>query len=208
MCKSKRHTTDEHLRRATLGRLVSSKWRRSRRSQAKKVKIWWKKHHKEMTAKRRAQVTPEWCRENGKRLKKQWSDPVWRKKMCRIRKTQSKGNQIRHPQGSWYRTKYNGVNGSFWMRSSWEVAFAYWLDNSGVRWQYESKRFCLGKGRFYTPDFYLPVQNEYVELKGWLTKKDEKKIELFRKLYPDVNLYVFFGKNLKKAQIIPFKKAA
>lgn len=208
MCKSEKHSTEHHARQATLGRLKSKKWKKSMRSKhkTKGLKQYWKKNYKEMCKKRKLQVTPEWRKKNGKRLKKQWADEKWHAKMCEIRKTQSKGNQARSPNGSWYRTKYNGVNGNFWMRSSWEVAFANWLDHFGIRWEYEPRVFHVGNGQYYLPDFYLPDQNEYVELKGWMTKKSEKKMQKFKEMYPELNLYIFFGKHL--ANILPFRKVA
>jgi hypothetical protein len=71
-----------------------------------------------------------------------------------------------------------------------------------MKWEYESKRFRIGKGRHYTPDFYLPELDEYIELKGWLTKKGEKKIALFRELYPTIKLYVFMERHLKDEVLI------
>ena len=208
MCNSKKHSGTEHKDRLTLGRMKSEKWWAclSNKEKSNTMKQWWEEHREEMTQIRRDQVTPDVLAKLSKRMKKQWADPEFYAKMCKIRKTQSKGNMIRHPEGSWYRTKYKGIKGSFWMRSGWEVAFALWLDHYRISWEYESKRFALGKGKHYTPDFYLPNQDEYVELKGWMTKKDEKKIKLFRTLYPDIKLYMFFGNNL--AKVLEFRKAA
>ena len=152
---------------------------------------------------RKEQVTPEYVKKMRKGLKKRWADPKYYAKMCKIRKTQSKGNMMRQPNASFYRTKYKGIHSKFWMRSSWEVAFALWLDHCGIKWEYEKKKFCLSKGHYYTPDFYLPDQNEYVELKGWLTKRDEKKIARFRKKYPNVKLYVFGSKHM--GQVLEFR---
>lgn len=208
MCGSKKHSTSEHSRHAMLGRLKSSKWRAGNKRQGKSLKAWWKKNRKRMTEIRRRQVTTETRKKLKSQATKRWRDPVWRKRMCRIRKTQSKGNQIRQPNASFYRTMYAGPNGRFWMRSGWEVAFANWLDRCGIRWEYESRRFALERGEHYTPDFYLPDQREYVELKGWMTKKQEKKYRKFQALYPDVKLYMFFGGELKRAKVLPFRKVA
>jgi hypothetical protein len=52
-------------------------------------------------------------------------------------------------------------------RSSWEVAYAKYLDKNQIKWLYESKTFDLGNCT-YTPDFYLPEKNEYIEIKGYL----------------------------------------
>lgn len=170
------------------------------------MKKFWKDNYEEMVQKRRDQVTPKVLKNLSKRMKATWADPIYYAKMCKTRKTQSKGNQARSPKGSWYRTKYKGNKGSFWMRSGWEVAFANWLDHYGISWEYETKRFWLRKGRYYTPDFYLPDQDEYVELKGWLSKKDERKMLRFNKLYPDFTLHVFFAKHMYNVLKFKVKK--
>ena len=71
------------------------------------------------------------------------------------------------------------------MRSSWEVAYAKFLDSHGWEWQYEPKAFDLGDST-YTPDFYLPLMDAYVEIKGYLTRANKFKIDRFRELYPNV----------------------
>jgi len=48
-----------------------------------------------------------------------------------------------------------------WMRSSWEVAFAHYLDAAGLRWTYEPETFKLADGRRYTPDFYVSSQKTF-----------------------------------------------
>ena len=177
----------------------------------KTIKKLWAdpKYRAKMLKVRKKQCTSKERKRLRQMLLDNWANPKFRAKMCIVRKTQSKGNQVRHPKGSWYRCKYVcscGCGWNFWMRSSWEVAFAHWLDHFGIAWEYESKKFCIGKGKYYTPDFYLPDQNEYVELKGWLTDKNKEKIKLFRSMYPDIKLYVFFGEHLGK--ILQFRKAA
>jgi hypothetical protein len=67
------------------------------------------------------------------------------------------------------------------MRSSWEVAFAHWLDTKGIAWAYEPHVFELKPGVRYVPDFYLPNTDTWVEVKGRMTKPAAEKIELFRR---------------------------
>lgn len=85
---------------------------------------------------------------------------------------------------------YDGLDEQIWMRSGWEVKFADWLDRNGIEWQYEPKHFPVGKGPWsgmnYTPDFYLPNWDLYIELKGWLRKADEKRLQVFISRYPKV----------------------
>lgn len=86
------------------------------------------------------------------------------------------------------------------MRSSWEIAYAKWLDKNNIEWRYELNTFDLGD-TCYTPDFYLPETNEYIEVKGYFPKKIKEKIELFKQLYHNINFKVLLGKDLFKLGI-------
>ena len=93
--------------------------------------------------------------------------------------------------------KYHGI----WMRSSWEVAYAEYLDRQKIKWQYESKTFDLGDTT-YTPDFYLPETDEYIEIKGFFRKDAKRKFKLFKKKYYHIKIFLLTGKELKKLNII------
>ena len=95
------------------------------------------------------------------------------------------------------RIKYKGIK----MRSSWEVAYAKYLDKQGIKWQYEPKAFDLGNTT-YTPDFYLPESDTYVEIKGRWFKDAKKKFNLFRKKYYSMNIILLMKQELLKLKII------
>lgn len=76
---------------------------------------------------------------------------------------------------------YRGVR----FRSSWEVLYAKWLDLQNIVWKYEAKTFDLGPTT-YTPDFYLPLTKEYVEIKGFQTAIFKDKLRLFKAQYPKI----------------------
>lgn len=50
-------------------------------------------------------------------------------------------------------------------RSSWEVKVAKFLTRIGVQWEYEKHVFKMPDGRRYTPDFYLPELDLFLEVK-------------------------------------------
>ena len=75
-------------------------------------------------------------------------------------------------------------------RSSWEVKYAKYLDFNNIKWSYESKTFDLGNTT-YTPDFYLPETDEYIEIKGWWSDKFDIKLKKFTSLYSNINLTVY-----------------
>lgn len=81
-------------------------------------------------------------------------------------------------------------------RSSYEVRCADALDRKGIKWQYEPKRFDLGDCT-YLPDFYLPEQDVYWEVKGWLGPNSQRKINRFREVHPEIPLVVVTNSVLK-----------
>ena len=59
-------------------------------------------------------------------------------------------------------TFYNG----FRFRSRLEARWAVFFDAIGFEYEYEPQGFDLGEGYYYLPDFYLPENNSWVEIKG------------------------------------------
>lgn len=64
------------------------------------------------------------------------------------------------------------------MRSSWEKLFAESLDKLGLNWEYEPKTFKVGHAIRYTPDFYVPSIDTYIEIKPsrFVTEKVKNKL--------------------------------
>jgi hypothetical protein len=73
---------------------------------------------------------------------------------------------------------YDGPKGIIPMRSRSETIFAYDLDAQGLDWLYEPERFDLGWCT-YSPDFYLPAFDRWVEVKGYWTELAQHKVEEF-----------------------------
>lgn len=59
-------------------------------------------------------------------------------------------------------------------RSRLEARWAVFFETLGIRWQYETQGFQLGDGSAYLPDFYLPDQKTYVEIKPAINYKPRK----------------------------------
>ncbi len=88
-----------------------------------------------------------------------------------------------------------------------EVEFARVLDFYQIRWEYEPTSFPIRRGpdgnveESFTPDFYLPEMDVYLELttmKQALVTKKNRKVRLFRELYPDLKLNIFYGRDYRK----------
>jgi len=92
-----------------------------------------------------------------------------------------------------YKTRY--------FRSSWEVNFAQWCDLSGIKWEYESKTFDLGYTT-YTPNFYLPEFDLWIEIKGYWRTDAKKKFKKFLKVYKDINIEIFEQNKLEELGVI------
>jgi hypothetical protein len=87
-----------------------------------------------------------------------------------------------------------------------EEVFANLLDFYRIAWEYEPRSFPLQWAKngqvseAFTPDFYLPEFDLYVELttmkQANVTKKN-RKIRLLRAIYPHVNIQIFYQKDVQ-----------
>ena len=89
-------------------------------------------------------------------------------------------------------------------RSKWEVELAELLYELGIDFEYEPERFYFrGEGDSYLPDFYLPEYNVFIEVKGYMDKKSQRRIRLFRKYYK--HKYGFFLYEKEERDLIIIK---
>jgi len=87
-----------------------------------------------------------------------------------------------------------------------EEIFARLLDFYRIAWEYEPRSFPIQwdkEGKVleaFTPDFYLPEFDLYVELttmKQSLVTKKNRKVKLLREIYPHINIQVFYQKDFQ-----------
>ncbi|MEP7378599.1 MAG: hypothetical protein ABI725_03455 [Chloroflexota bacterium] len=87
-----------------------------------------------------------------------------------------------------------------------EAELARILDYYGVAWQYEPRTFPIqwsldGKVvESFSPDFYLPELELYLELttlKQSLVRRKNRKLRRLRELYPDIRIKLFYGKDFR-----------
>lgn len=102
------------------------------------------------------------------------------------------GKSAAHGKGAWYK--------GIWMRSTWEIKFAKWLDDKNLTWKYEPKRFEL-EDRTYAPDFYVGKWNSYIEIKGWFHERHKETVRQFKNNYPSIKLIVLQQKELNELGI-------
>jgi hypothetical protein len=88
-----------------------------------------------------------------------------------------------------------------------ELECAKILDYYGVPWEYEPRTFALERdenGRVieaFTPDFYLPEQDLYLEItvmKQSLVTRKNRKLRKLRRLYPDVRAKLFYKRDIER----------
>ena len=106
-------------------------------------------------------------------------------------------------EGTWHlsfsksRThEYKGIK----FHGLWEVKFAMNLDSKNVVWRRPTEKFQYifeGKTRNYTPDFWIPELESYVEIKGYTTPKDEAKWSQF-----PLKLIILKGEDLVQLRIL------
>ena len=86
-----------------------------------------------------------------------------------------------------------------------EREFAKILDFYGIGWLYEPRTFPVEWDRrkcivSFTPDFYLPYYDLYIELTTLnqkLVTKKNRKLKRLREHYPDINIKLFYKKDFQ-----------
>lgn len=92
-------------------------------------------------------------------------------------------NSKRSQEMGWH---IDGIN----VRSGYEVMMILGFKKKNIEFQYEPKVFKLENGVRYTPDFYVPSKDTWIEVKGWMKKKDQIKIDLFRATGKNIEVFM------------------
>jgi hypothetical protein len=84
------------------------------------------------------------------------------------------------------------------------------LDFYAVRWEYEPQTFPIlwnlegDVVESFSPDFYLPDLDLYLEmttLRQKLVRKKNRKLRRLRELYPDINIKLFYGRDFRELML-------
>lgn len=204
----------ERQRRAKLGKIVSSETReKMRQAKLGRPGPWTGKKRGPLTVEwrkkigdgNRGKMTPEWHAKiaAANTGKKRTPEQVARMRVVMARpdikerlRQANVGKPATHAKGKqfWY--------GDIRMRSSYELRTAAAFDAIGIQWVYEPKRFWFVKST-YTPDFYLPDEDIYVEVKGWYGPDSATKCRLFLEHYPNETLAI-----IMKPQMLELERIA
>ncbi|MBE0409090.1 MAG: hypothetical protein IBX69_05090 [Anaerolineales bacterium] len=91
-----------------------------------------------------------------------------------------------------------------------ERLFAQILDYYGIEWHYEPDTFPLEwdeEGNIleaFSPDFYLPNQDLYIELttlRPHLITRKNRKLRRLKELYPEINIKLFKRNDLRSLMV-------
>lgn len=73
--------------------------------------------------------------------------------------------------------------------STWEANIARVFNLLGIKWKYAPEIFDLG-AHTYRPDFYLPEENKFIEVKNFMNEYSFNRDKLFREKYPNIKLEI------------------
>lgn len=147
--------------------------------------------------------------------KKNWNNPEYRSKMSRISSQTIRRTNQRRANGEfpeWDRKASEAMTKmvkEMWrdgtlntgtrrradgFRSGLERKFADLLNVRGLSFDYEKRSFQIGlqtgKNATYTPDFYLPALDWYIEVKGYWRDDARSRCEAFLEQYPQLSFSV------------------
>lgn len=126
-----------------------------------------------------------------------------------LRRKELSDRRIEYLQNSnikWFDT-YNTNGKLIKVQGKWEVEFALSCNRLGIN--YDRKSVNINEYNKYTPDFYLPDLDLYVEIKGYLYEKDKYKM-LKAIEYSEIDLRIIFDinriKNLNFEDLLKIEK--
>lgn len=91
-----------------------------------------------------------------------------------------------------------------------EAEFARILDYYGIVWEYEPRTFVLEQDaagnilEAFSPDFFLPEQDLFIELttlRPSLDRVKNRKIRRLKELYPEINIKLFKRRHVRDMMI-------
>lgn len=91
------------------------------------------------------------------------------------------------------------IDSSICFYSTWEANIARVFNLISITWEYAPRIFDLGD-HTYRPDFYLPKDNIYIEIKNFMNAYSFNRDRLFREKYPDIKLTVISKKEYKEIE--------
>ena len=126
------------------------------------------------------------------------------KKMSFIQKKLARRGKYSNFYGKKYWPKrgkeliYNNIR----FRSNWEILTAKYFDKNNIIWKYEPRVFILNEEMTYTPDFYLPDSNKWIEVKGYWYDDAIVKYNKFISIFKSIEIEICDEVKLKQYNIL------
>lgn len=97
----------------------------------------------------------------------------------------------------WFKT-IDSFGNECTLRGTWELKVAEWLNKQGINWtrKFYVKYLDDDVNRTYSPDFYIPTDNLIIEVKGYFSARDRKKMDLVKEQYPDLKIKFIMQKEI------------
>ena len=90
------------------------------------------------------------------------------------------------------------------LHGTWELKYAIYLDRNNIKWVKNTESFPYifkDSTHYYTPDFYLPDLDEYVEIKGYI-RPDGREYAKWEQFPKSKTLRVLQESDLQKLHIL------
>lgn len=132
------------------------------------------------------------------------NDPAWKEKASKVmRDAWLSGKYDHSPVGrcKWYNhVKPNGE--IIKLQGTWEVVLARHMDVIEVDYETHKGRISYTDGnsfeRSYYPDFYVPMWDAYIDVKGaFFTELQKQKFEFIKSSNPDINICLVTKEDFK-----------
>lgn len=94
------------------------------------------------------------------------------------------------------------------LRGTWELKVSEWLNQQGVIWtrKHYIKYLDDNINRTYSPDFYVPDDDTIIEVKGYYSERDKKKMSLIKNQYPQLKIKFIMKNEIEKIESLEYDK--
>ena len=94
------------------------------------------------------------------------------------------------------------------LRGTWERDVAEWLTRQGVMWtrKHFVKYLDESINRTYSPDFFIPSDNTVIEVKGYYSDKDRRKMKLVQEQHPALVIKMIMKKEFEQLQSLTYNQ--
>jgi hypothetical protein len=92
------------------------------------------------------------------------------------------------------------------LRGTWERDVAEWLTHQGIEWsrKYYIKYLDENVNRTYSPDFFIPADNVIIEVKGYYSDRDKRKMSLVKEQHPNISIKMMMKKEIEQLSTLKY----